>query len=124
MGAITLEDAMEALGYEPDQFSDYRVEADRVLMKLNRKPREVIIWTPDGGVEKTPSFSLTIAKGEELVKTAASDAISLADEKGVDLGYVEYDGKKLTKANVTAHIKAQEKRRAVKRAAMKAAAKA
>lgn len=120
MGAITLEDAMEALGYEPDMFSDYRVESDRVLMKLNRKPREVIVWTPDGKVEKIPSFALTIAKGEELVKTAAPDAIKLADEAGVDLGYVEYDGKKLTKANVTAHIKAQEKRREAKRAAARA----
>lgn len=116
---LTLEDAMTALGYEPDQFSDYRVEADRVLMKLTRNPNEVVVWRTDGSVEVIPSLSLTIAKGEELLEVASSEAIRFAGESGIDLAYVEYKGGKLAKSDVVAHIAVVAKRRAAKRAVIK-----
>lgn len=121
---LTLEDAMEALGLEPDQLSDYKVEADRILMKLVRRPREVISWRPDTEPEYLPSLSNTIAKGEELLKVASPEVIAFADSPGedrpsVDLAYVEYTGKTLTKADVVAHIKARAKRRKAKRAVVK-----
>ena len=117
--ALTLEDAMTALGYEPDQFSDYRVESKRVLMKLNRRPNEVVVWKPDGSVKVVPSLSLTIAKGEELLKIAAPEAIKFASESGIDLAYVKYKGGKLDKADVVAHIAMVQKRRMAKRAVVK-----
>lgn len=120
--SVTLEQAMAPLGIEPDKLSDYRVEADRVLMKLVRKPNEVIIWKASGEVEKIPSRSITIAKGEEIMQAASPEVLAFADNPGeeeasVDLGYVEYTGKSITRADVSAHIKARTARRAAKLAA-------
>ncbi len=120
--AVTLEQAMAPLGIEPDKLSDYRVEAGRVLMKLVRKPNEVIVWNASGEVEKIPSRSITIVKGEEIMKATSPEVLAFADNPGeeeasVDLGYVEYKGASITKADVSAHIKTRAARRAAKRKA-------
>ena len=43
---VTLEDAMEALGLEPDQLFDYKVEGDSVTLVTLRDQGTEIVWSP------------------------------------------------------------------------------
>ncbi len=51
METITLEDAMEALGLEPDQLLKYEVTGDSVLLVTFKDQETEILWRP--GAEPT-----------------------------------------------------------------------
>ncbi len=53
---VTLEDAMKALGLEPDQLFDYRVDGDSVTLVTLKDKSTEIVWSPGAEATTRPVF--------------------------------------------------------------------